>query len=89
MLEDTVQRIHKLVDFGLPLLAFRGVLDAVLQMGGQDLPVDPLEQRFGGHDLGGDVDAVAIVLHHGNNAVQLTAGGLEQPEHLFLICHHG
>ena len=48
----------------------------MLEMRGQNLLVGPVEHGLGGHDLGGDVDAVAVLLHHLDDAVHLSPGGL-------------
>ena len=37
----------------------------------------------------GDIDAVAVLLDHPQDAVDLTACRLEHAGHRFMVCHHG
>ena len=45
-------------------------------MGPEHHPVGLFQDGLGGHDLAGYIQAVAVLLHHLQNAVDLPAGGL-------------
>ena len=57
-------------------------------MGPQDYPVGLFQDGLGGHKLAGDVQAVAVLLHHFEDAVDLAPGGFQQAVDLSVVGLH-
>ena len=51
--------------------------------------VNAREERLCGHELRGDIDAIAVLIDHPQDAVDLAACRLEHAGHRFVVCHHG
>ena len=56
------------------------VLDAMRDMIAQDLLLDPAQRGAHGGNLGHDIDAVAVVLHHAGKTARLAFNALEPIE---------
>ena len=57
-------------------------------MCGKHFLIGFIENRHGCHQLMGNINAVAILLDHVEDAVNLPSGGFQQRAYLFFICLH-
>lgn len=88
-LVDDALYLGELGGFELLVARFDGRDDAALDVCLQHIGVDAGDERLRGHELRGDVDAVTVLLHHPQDAVDLPACRLEHAGHRFMVCHHG
>ena len=86
LFHNFIQHADQLVDFLFPLFVRGRRLDAAFQMRAQNLPVCPVQNRLGGHELLGNLDTVAVLLHHTENPVKLSPCRFYQSVDLGLIC---
>ena len=68
---------------------FDGRGDAALDVSLEHIGVDAGDERLRGHELRGNIDAVAVLLDHPQDAVDLTTCRFEHAGHRFMVCHHG
>ena len=54
-------------------------------MGGKHFLIGFVENRHGCHQLMGNINAVAILLNHVEDAVNLPSGGFQQRAYLFFL----
>lgn len=82
--------IHQFDDFGDLRLGFRtdGFEDASVEMGFQDGAVGPLEDGDRRQDLGGDVDAVAVLFDHPDDPLDLALRRVQQFGDLLVVGAH-
>src|SRR5450756_1571107 len=83
LLHILVENQANFVDLLLTGTMLHGVGDARVHVLAEDRDVGFLEQGGGREDLPGDVDAVAVLLDHADDAVDLPPGSLERVEGLF------
>ena len=57
-------------------------------MGSEHHSVRLFQNGLGGHNLTGDIQAVAVLLHHLQNPIDLAPGGFEQAVHLGMVSLH-
>ena len=71
------------------MIGLQRIADAALDMRLDDLLIEAFQQGLRGEQLIGNLDAVAVLLDHSNEPVQLAAGNFELLQNAVMIGTHG
>ena len=84
-----VEQLLELFELFFALVAVHRLPYTALHVREQDIVIRPAKNGLRGHELVGDVETVAVLLHHFENTVQLPARGFEKPADGRVIRLHG
>ena len=88
MLHELFKQFEYFCDLFFPLGVGLCILDASAHMGLDYLAIGSLEDALGRHDLIGYIKAIAILLYHPYDPVDLTCSRFEKPQHLGFVGPH-
>ena len=84
-----LEELESLFELGVDVVGLQGLAHTAFDVRAHDLLVGAFEQRLCGEDLIRDVHAVAVVVDHLQNAVELAAGDFQLAADGITIGSHG
>ena len=84
-----LKELKGLLKLGVEMVGLQGLAHAAFDVRAHDLLVGAFEERLRGENLIGNVHAVAVIVDHLQNAVELAARDLELAAHGIVIGSHG